>query len=703
LHISRLRIRNFRNFRSAEFQFAKGVNTLIGENGSGKTNAFQAIRLLLDDSLSRGAGRLRESDFSRALTGWRGHWVVISLEFEELDASEGCQVIRHHTGHMDGDQRGTYTYIFRPNKSVRKSLHDLSRRDGVTPDELHTALSEITIDQYEAVLTGRGTANFLDDAVYATLVADFATGTFPDPDADNAELLGDKMMQPLHCEVSCTFVKALRDVVADLKNFRDSPLLNLLRGTERQINAADTSRIIGKITELNQDISTLVEIRQIALGVQGSLHDTAGHTYSPSIDIRSGIPEELDRLLQRLCLVVSDPGDDGYKGELEELSLGGANLIYLSLKLLEYEMKTATSRVSHFLLIEEPESHIHTHIQKTLFDKYNYENTQVVVSTHSTHISASSKVRSVNILAKSQREAIVFHPANGLDGIQCQRIERYLDAVRSTLLFAKGVILVEGDAELILIPTLVKAIFGIGLDEFGVSLISMSAAVFSNISNLFHDDRIRRNCAIITDRDKSILEPLADHTTNTVQAQCRASEVSGEQRKIALEAATAGNSWVRLFFATHTFEVDLLMAGNSDLVISALLNIYVQPGSIEESKKKLVSAKVAIAGLEMLRLAEKEGKGWFAVLLSEKVTATATIPSYILSAIAFAARSGIDRRTICQMARYRCEKVHAGHAATANIEGLIERNDLAGLQTAYMTQFPDDALSLFINLLNPNG
>jgi len=44
-----------------------------------------------------------------------------------------------------------------------------------------------------------------------------------------------------------------------------------------------------------------------------------------------------------------------------------------------------------------------------------------------------------------------------------------------------------------------------------------------------------------------------------------------------------------------------------------------------------------------------------------------------------------------------------GHAATANIEGLIERNDLAGLQTAYMTQFPDDALSLFINLLNPNG
>lgn len=51
MHISRLRVRNFRNFRKAEFQFQEGVNALIGENGSGKTNAFYALRLLLDDSL----------------------------------------------------------------------------------------------------------------------------------------------------------------------------------------------------------------------------------------------------------------------------------------------------------------------------------------------------------------------------------------------------------------------------------------------------------------------------------------------------------------------------------------------------------------------------------------------------------------------------------------------------------------------------
>jgi len=67
MHISELRIRHFRNFLNARFTFRKGVNTLIGENGSGKTNAFYALRLLLDDSLSRNATHLRESDFCRAL------------------------------------------------------------------------------------------------------------------------------------------------------------------------------------------------------------------------------------------------------------------------------------------------------------------------------------------------------------------------------------------------------------------------------------------------------------------------------------------------------------------------------------------------------------------------------------------------------------------------------------------------------------
>jgi predicted ATP-dependent endonuclease of OLD family len=698
VHISRLRLRNFRNFRKAEFRFSEGVNTLIGENGSGKTNAFHAIRLLLDDSLSRGAIRLRESDFNRSLDSWKGNWIIISLDFDDLDASEGCQVIRHGVGHMDDTNSGTYTLIFRPNKVIRKTLFDLSTNNDAGNDVRRT-LDDLTIEHYESLITGRATAAFLDDEVYNSLVGDFDSLTFPDPQ-DDASLIGDRMLQLLPSEVSCTFVKALRDVVADLRNYRDSPLLNLLRGAEGKISITQAKKILSQITTLNNEISSLQEIRDIAQGVQNSLHDTVGYTYSPAIDIRSAIPEELDRLLQRLCLTVSDPGDNDYKGEIDELSLGGANLIYLSLKLLEYELKTASDRVAHFLLIEEPESHIHTHIQKTLFEKSTYDNTQVIVSTHSTHISAASKISSVNILAKSGREARVFHPANGLTSKACQRIERYLDAVRSTLLFAKGVILAEGDAEMILIPALVKRVLGVSLDELGVSLINMSSSIFSNIAVLFHNKRIKRKCAIITDLDTSFLTLPSDPTKDTkLQAGCRASQVSGLQRKSQLDETCKANTWIKAFYAEYTFEVDFLMAGNENEIVATLDTIYKQNAAKATCETKIRSTDTEVWAPEILRLAESQGKGWFALLLAERIKPTTTVPTYIMQAISFACRRTIDDKTIVQMIRYRCDHCHRDSPERRKVLSICTSGTPEEVRNEYVAQYPKRTLTRFIRMV----
>ena len=84
MHISKLQLVNYRNFARATVKFEKGVNTIIGENGSGKTNLFRAIRLLLDDNLLRMAHRLDDRDFHRGLGEWRGHWIIISLEFTDV-------------------------------------------------------------------------------------------------------------------------------------------------------------------------------------------------------------------------------------------------------------------------------------------------------------------------------------------------------------------------------------------------------------------------------------------------------------------------------------------------------------------------------------------------------------------------------------------------------------------------------------------
>ncbi|MCG4788654.1 AAA family ATPase, partial [Roseburia faecis] len=71
-------------------------NTIIGENGSGKSNILRAIRLLLDDTMVRAAYRLEESDFCRSLGEWRGHWIIISVEFEQISADEAVQALFLH-------------------------------------------------------------------------------------------------------------------------------------------------------------------------------------------------------------------------------------------------------------------------------------------------------------------------------------------------------------------------------------------------------------------------------------------------------------------------------------------------------------------------------------------------------------------------------------------------------------------------------
>lgn len=624
MYISKVSLVNYRNFENSFFLFNKGINTIIGENASGKTNLFRAIRLILDDNLLSSAYKLNENDFNRNLRSWKGKWIIISLEFSEISNDEAIQALFiHGSGIVEGDitQKATYNLFFRPKPEIRKQLSDLGMGD---KDGLQRILDKITIDDYETFFTGKSTVDFNDENVQCELMGDFENVVF-NFDLDHSKF-GSHIPHQLSIskEVSFTFIKALRDVVSDFQDNRKNPLLALLKSKSEDIKKKDFTSISTKVEELNQSIEKLDDVQIITNNISETIKEAVGTTYSPSsLSIKSNVPSEAEKLLQSLKLFIGEPEED-YEGSIHELSLGGANLIFLTLKLLEYKYRKEKDKIANFLLIEEPEAHIHTHIQKALFDKIHYADTQIIYSTHSTHISEVSNISNMNIISRFRNCSEVYQPFRGLNTNEIIKVQRFLDAIRSNLLFAKSVILVEGDAEEILIPIMVKKTLGISLDELGISLINVRSTGFENLAQLFHNHRIKKKCAIITDLDASI-------TGENTEAAKR-----GLSRKEKLKTLKKKSKWINSFYASHTFEIDFFEANNQEEILSTIEDVYIDKCAIQKSEKEIKSGDIKKYGKRILTMANKMGKGWYAILLSKYITPSTHIPDYILDAIMFA-------------------------------------------------------------------
>lgn len=711
MHITKLSLVNYRNFAATALDFNAGVNTVIGENGTGKTNLFRAVRLLLDAKMLPSAYRLNEEDFHRSLGDWRGHWIIISIEFDQVSDDESIQALfLHGTGVAEEStvRRATYNLIFRPRREVRHQLSQLTSGDNIG---LATIRNSITIADYETIFTGRSTGDFVDPNFYKAVVGDFDAVKFND--VLHPPEIGATLPKQLSIakEISFSFVPALRDVVRDFQENRPNPLRNLLKSKSGAIDLTAFEVIANKVVDLNRSIEKWPDVGLITGDIRQTISETVGDAYSPSsLHIRSDLPSDADQLFQSLKLFVGEDGES-FEGGIHQLSLGGANLIYLTLKLLEFKYSQATMPIANFLLIEEPEAHIHTHIQKTLFDRLNYDATQIIYSTHSTQISEVSNVKNMNILGRESGIVQAFQPAKGLDEKLVRNIQRYLDAVRSNLLFARSVVLVEGDAEEILIPVMVKKLLGIGLDEFGTSLVNIRSTGFENVASLFHDERIRKRCAIITDLDAPIEEidpDDEDKSRATKREKMARSAKSGDERKVRLDAFAKENQWVDVFYAPHTFEVDFVASGNDALVRGLVGETWKTERCRDSAELALSSKDVEQFGNVVLRMAKIHGKGWFAVLLASTVTPHISIPRYVIEAIHFA-NPVLSVEVWFNILTYRLKTLTEGSCDEGGAKKFAEeigqfrqgKKTLESLADFSKQTFPDDEINDFLEVFVP--
>lgn len=472
-----------------------------------------------------------------------------------------------------------------------------------------------------------------------------------------------------------------------------NPMRRIFETIQSQIDSADIDGIKNKIKDLNESLSGIKQISSIGMDINSKLQDIVGLVYSPEVSVESSLKEDIDSIARFLSLNPADERD------IDSLGLGHLNILYIALKLVEFEANRH-HEILNIMIVEEPEAHIHTHIQKTLFDNLqlskNY--TQVIMTTHSTHISEVSNIENVNVMKRSKNGSLIMRPTNGLDlfgeknlvGKKVSLTEclsRYLDAKRSVLLFSKGVILVEGDAEEIMIPALVKYGLGITLDEIGIGLINVGSVGFENIASIFAEERIQKYCSIVTDYDA---------TVSGSSKSSEAAEKLGKERKEKLDTLYKDNKWVEAFYAPHTFEVDFANIDENKEIFKKLIKLAdFKRESTIESYENDINGTESQRYDAVMKLTERYKKGWMATIMSGFLDATVGIPDYIISAIAFASAEVMNTQIEKKMLLTVLKHYQESRELLQRLQVCSEECDFTDIKAEFIKDYPKDNLAKF--------
>ena len=274
--------------------------------------------------------------------------------------------------------------------------------------------------------------------------------------------------------------------------------------------------------------------------------------------------------------------------------LGVHNLLFIAAELLL--LNSDTNGSLKLAVIEELEAHLHPQAQLRLISylqkEYNDSGVQVIVSTHSSILASKINVKNL-ILLKNDTSFNLSAEYTGLEKGDYLFLQRFLDSTKANLFFAKGIIMVEGDAESLLIPTLADVI-GINLEKHGISVVNVGGTGFFRYSRIFlrkDGSAIDVPISIITDCD---IEP--DKKAGEIdqrEAETTAAIVAIQQKyNVGCINAFVAPKW--------TFEYSVAFSCLRDMLYESILQAKKIENSdqyaltatkIEEIEKKLAEEK----------------------------------------------------------------------------------------------------------------
>jgi len=268
-------------------------------------------------------------------------------------------------------------------------------------------------------------------------------------------------------EIPFFYLDANRDILEDLKS-KTSYLGKILSSIA--YNKDDRNEIEQLIENLNK---TTIERSDILTNLHTTLEelDTAMDNPNNTVDI-TPFTKKIRDLNKGVKINYS-------QFSMEYHGMGTrswSSLLILKAFILQNKNLAEVGQVAYYpiIAIEEPESHLHPNAQKKLYSQINNIEGQKLVSTHSSYIAGSAKLKEVRSLFKEiQSLSIGKFIESDFDSEAIRKIYRQVINTRGELFFSKLVILFEGETEEQALPVLLKKHFGKTSIELGVDFIGV--------------------------------------------------------------------------------------------------------------------------------------------------------------------------------------------------------------------------------------
>ena len=556
MYLDELKLWNFRKFGGGEdiftdtkgirppdlsVRFQNGLNVLIGENDSGKTAIIDAIKLVLKTHSTEWIRVLFEDFYENSRR------MRIECIFKDLLDEEAKHFIEWLG--MDGEGDNAKPYL-------RLILDIQHNSDRILPFEVRAG-----VDDVGYILTAEAKEYF--KTTYLKPLRDAQQELIPKRNSRLSQILeGHEVFKGDHERHELKLI---------------SKCFNCLMQKYFDRNHSDCEEkciFKDKFFEQDSDSGGEEKIRtDINNYVQKFLGDIDSSTKFGVIS------PKLKNILEGLKLSFDEEFDPG---------LGSQNLLFIAAELLNLDRSTWSGL--RLGLIEELEAHLHPQAQLRVIEyleafikdkKTEHKDIQLILTTHSPNLGSKVELKNLFICLKNEKQIFPMgEEFTELSSGDYKFLQRFLDVTKANLFFAKGVILVEGWAEELLLPALAKKI-GINLTQKGISIVNVGGKAFLRYGKIFHrkdDKNMNIPVSIITDLD---VKPEDESTQENGKTKKAIEKESKEQKY-------DGQS-VKTFVSEHwTLEYCLLKSSSFSETFQAVVKEIHSSTDFSNFEQKLI-------------------------------------------------------------------------------------------------------------------